>query len=147
MESYLSEELEGQDASSLNVSFLKLSNLLLVLRLFHCGFLLTLLVRFLGLRLRFRPVLFCSPLASFRLILGRLKRLTEQRRRWNNSTLENTFVVISIEKLWRRSPWYMVTFFLSGFVLVFYFSRTKGCACHGHSWILHEPFNLPHSLR
>lgn len=37
-----------------------------------------------------------------------LKRLTEQRRRWNNSTLENSIVVLRIQKLWRRAPIYMV---------------------------------------
>lgn len=37
-----------------------------------------------------------------------LKRLTEQRRRWNNSTLENSIVVLRIQKLWRRAPVYMV---------------------------------------
>src|SRR3954471_24827806 len=38
-----------------------------------------------------------------------LPRLTEQRRRWNNSTLENTFVVLKLGELWARGPLYMVS--------------------------------------
>lgn len=37
-----------------------------------------------------------------------LPKLTEQRRRWNNSTLENTFVVLQLSELWARGPFYMV---------------------------------------
>lgn len=37
-----------------------------------------------------------------------LIRLTEQRRRWNNSTLENSIMVLGLRRLWRLAPVYMV---------------------------------------
>lgn len=38
-----------------------------------------------------------------------LYRLAEQRRRWNNSTLENSIMMLGMGKLWRLAPIYMVS--------------------------------------
>eukprot|EP01130_Rhizamoeba_saxonica_P017438 TRINITY_DN8451_c0_g1_i1.p1 TRINITY_DN8451_c0_g1~~TRINITY_DN8451_c0_g1_i1.p1 ORF type:complete len:871 (+),score=146.17 TRINITY_DN8451_c0_g1_i1:193-2805(+) len=68
-----------------------------------------------------------------------LKKLIEQRRRWNNSTLENTFNVLKSGKLWLRATLYMVALLLD--TLGFYVSPSIFLTLFGRA--LSAYINLP----
>jgi hypothetical protein len=49
-----------------------------------------------------------------------LRRLMEQRRRWNNSTLENNFTALGLGFLWRSAPLYMFSLVIDNFGTLIY---------------------------
>jgi len=74
---------------------------------------------------------------------NKLQRLTEQRRRWNNSTLENTLKVVCISKLWNRAPFYMLAlaldtggFYLSPALFLTLFGNSLGAFVNNSGLII-----------
>jgi len=49
-----------------------------------------------------------------------LRRLMEQRRRWNNSTLENNVTAMALPFLWRSAPMYMISLMIDVFCYLMY---------------------------